>query len=71
MRFLTKLILIVLVLTQLAGCVSGVIAVATQAQMSENAELADAIALGSSRTEILGVFGEPQKIFRNQENGIT
>ena len=64
MRLLTKLVLIVLALTQLAGCVSGT-------QMSKKAESARAATLGSSLPEVMGFFGKPQKTFRNQARGIT
>ena len=71
MRFLTKLVLIVLALTQLAGCVSGVTAIATQAQMSGKAKSAKTLARGSSEMEIKRLLGSPQKTFRNQDSGIS
>ena len=71
MRLLTKLVLIVLALTQLAGCVVGTISIATQAQMPERKELAKSVALGSTEKQVVATLGNPQKTFRNSETGVA
>ena len=60
MRFLAKLVLVILALTQLAGCVSGTPALITQTQMPGRAELFKSVVLGSSEKEIIALLGGPQ-----------
>jgi len=68
-RYISRVLLLLILTVTLSGCVSGTAAIVRQAQFDERAAKHTSIKVGATEQDIVSKHGRPKKIYSDRESG--